>query len=188
MKLTKTFFQNKPTLTLAQDLLGKVITYKSPAGVISGIINETEIYIQTDEASHTFGGKITKKNKTMFEEGGHLYVYFTYGMYYCMNIVSEKSGFGSGVLIRSVIPYKGEDLMIKNRNYTKKNLKDLSNGPAKVTMSFGIDKNFDGINLLSKDSNIYLEDIDYKPEKILTSPRIGISKAKEKLWRFYFLK
>ncbi len=188
MKLTKTFFQNKDTLTLTQDLLWKVITYESPNGIISWIINETEAYMETDEASHTFGWKITNKNKIMFEEAGHLYVYFTYGMYYCANIVSEKSGFWSGVLIRSVIPYIWEDLMIKNRNYTKKNLINLSNWPAKFTLAFWIKKEFNWINLFENNSKIYLEDIWYKPKNIISSPRIGISKAKEKLWRFYFKK
>lgn len=186
MRLTKIFFQNKDTLTLAWDLLWKVITHKTSNWVISWIINEVEAYIQHDEASHTFWWKVTKKNRVMFEEWGHLYVYFTYWMYYCANIVSEKKWFWSWVLIRSIIPYIWEDLMIKNRKWEGKNNKLLSNWPAKFTIAFDISKNHNWIYLLDDKSDIYLEDIWFKTPKIKKSKRIWISKWIDKLWRFHF--
>ncbi|MDD3303063.1 MAG: DNA-3-methyladenine glycosylase [Candidatus Gracilibacteria bacterium] len=186
MRLDSNFFHNKNSVDLAKDLLGKVITKITSNGVISGIINEVEAYREDDEASHTFGGRKSQRNEVMFREAGHLYVYFTYGMYYCMNIVSEKSGYGAAVLIRSVIPYKGEELMIKNRKWQGKDIKELSNGPAKVCLAFDITKKDNGINLLEDNSIIFLEDVGYKVHKINVSKRIGISKGVEKEWRFWF--
>ncbi|MDD3646594.1 MAG: DNA-3-methyladenine glycosylase [Candidatus Gracilibacteria bacterium] len=186
MKLQKTFFENKDTLTLAKDLLGKVLVRKTKEGMIKGIINETEAYIEEDEASHSYKGKKTKRNEIMFKEHGHIYVYFTYGMYHCINIVSERKGYGSAVLIRSVIPIEGENIMIKNRNWHRKNSKELANGPAKVCLAFDIDKLYNGLCVLDEVSDIFLEDIGYKVPKIKKSSRIGISKGIDKKWRFYF--
>lgn len=183
MKLNQSFFE-KDTLIVAKELIGKILTYKSEKGTIKGIINETEAYTEEDEACHTFGGKKTKRNQTMFCKGGHLYIYFTYGMYHCSNIVTEKEGRGCAVLIRSVIPIAGIEIMKKNRNHKKENPKDLSNGPAKVCMAYGWDKNHNGIDTTKKDSQIYIEDLEYIPENITQTQRIGISKAKELDWRF----
>nr|MDD3720650.1 DNA-3-methyladenine glycosylase [Candidatus Gracilibacteria bacterium] len=190
MKLTSSFFNEKDSVLLAQDLLGKAFTKITPEGIISGIINETEAYREDDEASHSYGGKKTKRNEVMFKEAGYLYVYFTYGMYNCMNIVSEKEGYGGAVLIRSVIPYKGIELMISNREKFKgkkvNNIKKLSNGPAKVCIAYDIDKKDNGINLLDNNSPIFIEDIGYKLPKVNISKRIGISKGVDKTRRFYF--
>lgn len=184
MRLDNTFFENKDTLTLAQDLLWKVITKITPEGVISGIISEVEAYNQDDPASHCYGGK-TQRNQSMFLSAGHMYVYFTYGMHFCCNIVSGEAGYGSGVLLRAIFPYEWRERMIQNRNYTQKNLKNLTNGPAKLTQALWIGKNFDGINLLDTNVPIYLEDMWYEVWKIYSWPRIGISKAIEKPWRFW---
>lgn len=186
MKLDKSFFENKDTITLAKDLLWKVITKVTPEGIISGIINETEAYIETDEASHSFLWKKTLRNEVMFKESWHLYVYFTYWMYHCLNIVSEIAGYGSAVLIRSVIPYAWTDIMIKNRNWQNKNLHDLVNWPAKLCLAFWVTKKDNWINILESSSTIFLEDILYKVPEIKISKRIWISKGTDKDWRFWF--
>lgn len=185
-RLSKTFFENKDTISLAKDLLWKVLVKKTKEGTIKWVINEVEAYIEDDEASHSYLWKKTKRNELMFKDAGHLYVYFTYGMYHCVNIVSEKENYGSAVLIRSVIPLKWIDLMIKNRHWENKNLKELSNWPAKLCIAYAINKVHNWLYILENNSDIYLEDILYNISKIKSSTRIGISRAKNKKWRFYF--
>jgi DNA-3-methyladenine glycosylase len=183
MRLDKDYF-DKDTLDLAQDLIGKVFVYESSKGVIKGIINETEAYNEEDESCHAFKGNRTKRNEVMFWEAGHFYIYFTYGMYYCSNIVSGPSGKGEAVLIRSVIPIEGEDIMRENRNWSKKGLKGLCDGPAKFCMAYGFDKKFNGLDLLDRGSGVYVEDLGYKPKKVFRTQRIGISKSTHLDWRF----
>lgn len=190
MKLLHSFFENKKTLDIAKELIGKVLVYESPKGIIKGIINETEAYTEDDESCHAYNGKKTKKNEIMFKRYGHLYVYFTYGMYHCINIVTAEENKGEAVLIRSVIPYdeNSKELMINNRfkesptPYALRSV--LCNGPAKLTLAYGFDKLFNGLDLLDMKSKIYLEDLKIKPKKIENTTRIGISKAKDLPWRF----
>ena len=197
-RLDYRFFQDKDTVYLAKDLLWKIIVRNTRNWILSWIINETEAYIEDDEASHTFGGKKTMRNDVMFKNAWHLYVYFTYGMYHCMNIVSENQDYWSAVLIRSIIPLEWIEKMLENRkimqnkkwkiknNYEKYLLKNLCNWPAKVCIALGVDKLYNWIDLLAKSSDIYLEDIWYETREVKTWTRIWISKAKDKLWRFYF--
>ena len=175
---------DKDTLELAKDLIGKVFVYESRKGVIKGIINETEAYNEEDESCHAFNGNRTKRNEVMFWRAGYFYIYFTYGMYYCSNIVSGPKDKGEAVLIRSVIPIAGEDVMRENRNWAKRGLRGLCDGPAKFCMAYGFDKSFNGYDLLSRDSRVYIEDLGYKPKEIRKTSRIGISKAKHLDWRF----
>ncbi len=194
MRVNYDFFKNRNTIDIAKDLIGKVLVLKTKDNnFIKGIINETEAYTEDDEASHTFNGK-NKKNSVMYYRFGHLYVYFTYGMYYCCNIVTNEKNKGDAVLIRSVFPIEGLEIMKKNRiKFNKKNKirfnninnKNLTNGPAKVCIAYGISLNDNGLDLLSKNSHIYLEDLGYIPKKIEITKRIGISKAKELKRRFY---
>ena len=192
MKLVHSFFEDKKTLDIAKELIGKVLVYESPKGIIKGIINETESYTEDDESCHAYNGKKTKKNEVMFKRFGHLYVYFTYGMYHCINIVTAEENKGEAVLIRSVIPLdeKSKELMIKNRfKDSSVSLKPsssvaLCNGPAKLTLAYGFDKSFNGVDLLDKNSKIYLEDLKIKSKQIQQTTRIGISKAKDLPWRF----
>jgi DNA-3-methyladenine glycosylase len=186
MRLDLNFFHDKDSLTMAQNLLWKVLTKTTPNWIISGIINEVEAYRQDDEASHTYWWRKSERNEVMFRDAGHLYVYFTYGMYHCMNIVTEESGYGAAVLIRSVIPYKWEDLMIKNRKWQWKKSSDLVNWPAKVCLAYDISKQDNWINLLLDNSTIFLEDVGFKVPKVQVSKRIGISKWVDKDWRFWF--
>jgi len=121
MKLTRSFY-TRPTLLVAPDLLGKYLVHHTPLGKISGEVNEVEAYHGLeDPASHAFHGP-TPRTRIMFGEGGFSYIYFTYGKHFCMNVITEKSGRAGGVLIRSVIPDEGLDIMKKKsgrENFTR---------------------------------------------------------------------
>ncbi len=175
-------FFRKDSRELAKDLLGVILVHKTKDGTTSGVIVETESYHEDDEASHTFGGK-TRRNRAMFGPGGHAYVYFTYGMHYCFNVVAGEAGVGEGVLIRALKPINGIDLMKKRRN--KNNLKELCNGPAKLTQAMAITKANYGMSLF-EGGDLYLKPPDEKHTfSIETGLRIGIGKAQEKPWRFW---
>ncbi len=182
--LPKTFY-SRDTITVAKCLLGKKIVRKIGKFEISGIIVETEAYRHRDDpASHAFR-KITERNKAMFEEVGKAYVYFTYGMHYCFNVVARNSKFEAGaVLIRAIIPEKGIKIMEKNRGI--KDIKKLANGPAKLTQAMRITKEHYGIDLTTN-SKLFITEGVNKPGKIIASPRIGIKNATDKLWNFKIL-
>lgn len=184
-KITSSFFKDKTSFKLAKQLLGKELVHKSSTGVISGIINEVEVYIEEDEASHSHKGRKTSRNEAMFLSGGHSYIYFTYGMYYCLNITSGVQNKGEAVLIRSILPKEGIELMKKNRNYSKDNIKDLTNGPAKLTQALDLNLTHNKLKITDLKSKLYLQETVLEPKEILSSPRIGISKNKNKLWRYY---
>ena len=178
--LPKKFYQ-RDTVVVAKDLLGKKLVRRIGNYEMSGIIIETEAYRHKDDpASHAFR-KITDRNRVMFEEVGMAYVYFTYGMHYCFNVVAKKSKIPAGaVLIRGINPEKGITRMEKNRDV--KNLKNLTNGPAKLTQALEITKQHYGMDLTKK-SEIYIED-GLKIKKIKKSTRVGIKNGKEMLWNF----
>jgi len=178
--LTREFYL-RDTVSVAKNILGKRIIRKVGNQKASGIITETEAYRHTDDpASHAFG-KITDRNKVMFGEVGIAYVYFTYGMHYCFNVVARSPRVAAGaVLIRAMEPEIGIEEMLRNRNSV--NLKDLTNGPAKLTQALQITKEHYGLDLTKK-SELYITD-GIKPRKIIESPRIGIRKATDKLWNF----
>lgn len=173
-------FLEKSTIEAAKYLIGKIIVRLDDQGnALGGIITETEAYLsEGDESSHSFCGK-TKRNAAMFEKAGTIYVYKSYGLHLCMNIVSESEGIGAAVLLRSIEPTLGIEQMIINRK-TEDN-KRLCKGPGNLTKALGviIDDNFKHLN----DSNIYLYDSNFKLEYQETE-RIGISKSKELLLRF----
>ena len=148
---------------------------------MSGTIIETEAYRHKDDpASHAFRN-ITDRNKIMFGEVGIAYVYFTYGMHYCFNVVAKKMKTSAGaVLIRGIVPEKGIKKMQENRNI--ENLKNLTNGPAKLTQALEITKEHYGIDLTKK-TELYIEE-GLEIKKIKKSPRIGIKDGKEMLWNF----
>ena len=169
------------TKQVAKDLLGKTLVRKIGTKVLSGVITETEAYKgKKDPASHA-SRKKTERNKIMFGEVGVAYVYFTYGMHYCFNVVAKKSKIPAGaVLIRGINPEKGIEKMEKNRNV--KNFKNLTNGPAKLTQALEITKEQHGVDLTKK-SKIYIED-GLCIKKIKKSTRVGIKNGKERLWNF----
>ncbi len=171
-------FYTRDTVIVAQALLGKILVYSSPQGVVSGRIVETEAYIAEDPANQAFKG-ITSRNKVMFGEAGHAYIYFIYGKYYCFNVVTLP---GEAVLIRALEPTKGVDLMCQRRKTD--NTLALCSGPAKLVMAMGITPEMNGKDIT--DGNLVIEDAPViPPEAIVTTNRIGIVKAAEKPLRFY---
>jgi DNA-3-methyladenine glycosylase len=166
---------------VAKELLGKKLTRKIGNYEMSGTIIETEAYRHKDDpASHAFRN-ITDRNKVMFGEVGIAYVYFTYGMHYCFNVVAKKMKTSAGaVLIRGIVPEKGIKKMQENRNI--KNLKNLKYGPGKLTQALEITKEHYGIDLTKK-IEIYIEE-GLEVKKIKKSTRVGIKNGKEMLWNF----
>jgi len=189
-KLDRKFYLND-TLEVAKKLLGKTFVRVLNGVTLAGKITETEAYVgAVDKSAHSFNGK-TKRNEVMFAEGGHLYVYFTYGMYFCANVVTGKAGVGDAVLLRSMEPLHGLSLFSKNRfgktEITKREEINLLNGPAKICMAFNITKNENGVDLLGNE--LFILDSESVPEqKIMTTERVGISKSKDLPWRFYIRK
>lgn len=174
--LKKSFF-NKPTIKVAKNLLGKFLVHKN----LVGKIVETEAYLKNDPASHAFKGK-TERNKSVFGRPGISYVYFTYGMHYCFNVVTNK-GFGEAILIRALEPVEGVEIMKKNRKMNE--IKNLCSGPAKLTIALGIIRKEDGVDLTNKNSSLKLMQGKKEKFKIVATQRVGISQAKEKPYRFY---
>jgi DNA-3-methyladenine glycosylase len=171
---------NLDSVEAAPLLLGWIICRRLPEGVVKLKIVETEAYHQNDPASHSFSG-LTKRTAPMFKQSGHIYVYFTYGMHYCLNLVTGPEGEGQAVLLRAGEPIEGMELMMKNRNTSKNN---ISNGPGKLAQAIGIkDTSLSGEKL--NKSSIWLEPVADEQPKYITSKRIGISKAVDQPWRFY---
>jgi DNA-3-methyladenine glycosylase len=171
---------HQPASKVAPLLLGCELERKVNGQTIRVRIVETEAYDQTDAASHSFKGRTTRTD-IMFGKPGYLYVYFTYGMHYCCNIVTDAEGLGSAVLIRAVEPIEGEDYMQKLRTSIGV---ELCNGPAKLCQALSIDKNLNGHDL-----ELFPLRLVYKPALpasfIVQTRRVGISKAKDVPWRFY---
>ena len=181
--INSSFFK-KPTVEIAKQLLGMELIYMSPKGPIGGIISETEAYTQDDPACHAFGGKKTKRNEPMFLSAGHIYIYFIYGMYHCLNIVTEKDGIGAAVLIRELIPTYGLKQIQDNRPKVKQQRHWL-NGPGKLMLGLGIPTELNKTSLFDSETPLKLSK-KYSPKMIRKLPRIGISKGQEKLWRFRY--
>ena len=147
MSIIPRSFYARDTVEVAQDLLGKILVRKINGHTLSGIIVETEAYRYKDDvASHSFGG-MTERNKAMFDEVGKAYVYFTYGMHYCVNAVARSPDYEAGaVLIRSIIPQRGINFMSKQRK--AREISNLTNGPAKLTQALKITKKEYGENII----------------------------------------
>ncbi len=179
-------FYLRLTLTIAKELLGKFLCRKAGKKLLIGKIVEVEAYLgEKDPASHAYRGK-TKRNEVMFRQGGHLYVYFTYGMHFCANVVTEEKGIGHAILLRGIEPVEGIETMRRNRKFTRerKDNQNLTNGPAKLCEAFGIAREQNGTDLLG--SNIFITEGERIPKsKIGVSSRIGIRHGTEKQWRFY---
>lgn len=180
-------FLQQPVEMVAEKLLGCILERTIDGVCICVRIVETEAYDQDDAASHTYHGQTTR-NQVMFGLAGHLYVYFTYGMHYCANIVTGQAGYGSGVLIRAVEPIPGESsrdgMAILGKNRDGKTGTILTNGPGKLTQALGIDFALRGHDLHGYP--LRLRTGSLRPgETVQTSPRIGISKAKDAHRRYY---
>lgn len=183
MRIMPRGFYSRDTVTVARELLGKTLVREIDGKIVSGVIVETEAYkYKEDPASHAFGGK-TDRNRAMFEKVGNVYVYFTYGMHYCVNAVARDSNVESGaVLIRSLAPDKGIEFMIKQRKTNQ--ISNLTNGPAKLTQALKITKEQYGADLTKKSSLYIAEMQKISNYSIESRPRIGIKKATDKMWNF----
>lgn len=186
-KLPLSFYIQSDVLEISRQLLGKYLCTYINNQLTTGMIVEVEAYrAPEDRASHAYGMRRTKRNESMYLEGGHAYIYFTYGLHTLFNIVTNQKGIPHAILIRAIEPKEGIDIMLQRRNKSKIE-RNLTAGPAILTQALGITLQDNGENLLG--SKIWLEDkgIDITESNILTSPRIGIDYAGEdKLlpWRF----
>jgi len=168
-------FYLRSTVQVALDLLGCVLIHKTMNGdLYSGIITETEAYTgPEDTACHSSRG-LTKRNRIMFGMGGLAYIYFIYGLYSMLNTVTEEKGKGCAVLIRSVEPLHGENLMMINR----KGRYPLVAGPGRLTEAFNITRNLNGTDMVTSDILYISEGIKFSADRIIKTPRIGIDYAK----------
>lgn len=174
------FERDAPAVAAA--LLNKVLVVTIDGAMCSGRITETEAYTQDDPASHTYRGR-TERNSIMFGEAGHLYVYLSYGIHHCLNVVTGHLGDGQAVLLRAIDPLDGIDVMRERRG--GRSDRDLSNGPGKLAQALGLGLDQNGLDLLSTDSIVAILDDGVGPPKHpRVGPRIGISKATAKPWRF----
>ena len=184
MKLSKSFYMQN-ALDAAQGLIGKVLTYHSPEGLVSGVIIEAEAYMGlTDRGSHAYNNR-GKDGRTavMYREGGVAYMYLIYGMYHCFNVVVNAENVPECVLIRAVMPLEGREIMEKRRPV--KDTRRLCDGPGKLCLAFGLDMRHYGMDLTGK--ILYIEDIYKENYGIEASKRINmgdIGEARDYLYRF----
>lgn len=169
------------TAALARDLIGKLVVRELPEGIVSGRIVETEAYVIGDAAGHAFRG-MTKRNRVLFLERGHAYIYLAYGTSYMLNVSSEKPGIGAGVLIRALEPRDGIVIMQKNRGVER--LRDLARGPGRLAAALRIDLSLDGHDLCQR-GPLWLAHGDGETGDIGQSVRIGITREADRPLRFY---
>ena len=175
MKLTREFY-TRNTIIVARDLLGKILVYNDGKTIYRGIIVETEAYINTKDDGAHFNKGLTDRTRIIDEIGGHIYIYTIYGMYLLFNIVTEKKGVHGAVLIRAIEPIEGIQQMYQNRynrrynSSTNREKINLTNGPAKFVMAYGMTKEIYGVDLVG-DSRIWIED----------RPKIGRASCRERV-------
>ena len=186
-KLPREFYTRTNVLTVARELLGKLLVVPAPDRTrVSGIIVETEAYRgPLDRASHAYGGRRTKRTETMYGIGGTVYIFFVYGMYNQFNVVTNGEDVPHAVLVRALEPVEGIELMRQRRH--RQPDRNLTNGPGKLCIAMGIDRSLDRANLLGND--VWLEAGEEIPlRRIASGPRIGIDYAEQwvdKPWRFW---
>lgn len=190
-KLPRNFY-NRDTITVSKELLGKYLVHNVEGEELIGKIVEVEAYKgPIDKAAHSYNKK-TDRNKIMYGPPGHVYIFHIYGMYYCMNVVTEKIDMPCAVLIRALEPISGIDSMSKNRynksinDLGKNELKNLTNGPGKLCIAMGLNKSNYGDDLL--EDRLYIAEGVNEKFDIVTTKRINIDYAEEAIhfpWRFY---
>jgi DNA-3-methyladenine glycosylase len=171
----------RTTVGLARYLIGKVVVHDLPGGRVSGRVVETEAYLVGDPACHAFRGP-TPRNRALFLERGHAYVYVAYGTSLMLNVSSEGRGVGAGVLIRALEPLEGIAIMEKRRGVAQ--FRDLTRGPGRLASALGVSMAQDGLDLCAAE-RLWLGRIDRRRGPIGASVRIGITKAAERVLRFY---
>jgi len=169
------------TIALARFLIGTVLVRELPEGVASGRIVETEAYVVGDAAGHAYRG-MTPRNRSLFLERGHAYVYLAYGISYMLNVSSEMPGIGAGVLIRAIEPLEGIPIMRGNRGIER--LRDLARGPGRLATALRVDRGLDGLDLC-REGPLWLAPGDREAGAIGRSIRIGIARDANRLLRFY---
>lgn len=180
-------FYQRPTLQVAQELLGCVLLHESETGRTAGIIVETEAYLQDDPACHAYRRK-TERNAPMFGEAGTVYVYQIYGMHYCFNVVTAAEGIGEAVLIRALEPIEGIELMEQRRfaerpNHHPPKIRNLCNGPANLVKAMDINKSMNFWSLIESDLSILKA--ENPTFETVTTTRIGITQGAGLPYRFY---
>jgi DNA-3-methyladenine glycosylase len=176
-------FYDRDAAVVARDLLGGVLRHETSDGVISGRIVETEAYLGPhDPASHSAVGR-TARTWHMFGPPGTAYVYFIYGMHWCVNAVTGADGYGAAVLIRAVVPLEGVALMRARRPKARRD-RDLASGPGKVCAAFGITREHDGVRLTGASALSICSGEVVPDDLVEAGPRVGISKAVEWPLRF----
>lgn len=179
MKLQRKFY-SRSTKAIAKDLLGKILVHETDEGILKGRIVETEAYLGFNDPGSIGYRKVKNIPKSLLKEPGHTFVYFTYGNHWMLNVVAKKAGLLGAVLIRALEPLEGIEIMKKNRETN--DIKNLTNGPGKLTKAFGIEKKHDGLDLTK--SNLFIEKSNEK-FKIVKTTRIGLSAGEDLLLRFY---
>ena len=176
-------FYARGALEVAPDLLNKVLVARDGR---TGRIVEVEAYRGADDpGSHGFRGR-TRRNATMFGPPGRLYVYFTYGMHWCANVVAETDGAAAAVLLRALTPLEGLDAMYAARGPVARRDRDLCSGPAKLTQALGIDGAFDGADVVANDRGVAIVDDGHPPPKDpAVTTRIGLTNGADLPWRFH---
>jgi DNA-3-methyladenine glycosylase len=169
------------TVELARALLGKVVVRELAGSIAAGRIVETEAYLQNDPACHAFRG-MTPRNRSLFLEHGHAYVYLCYGTSYMLNVSSEPGGIGSGVLLRALEPLFGIEHMQRNASHVK--LADLTRGPGRLAAALRVDRSHDGLNLFT-DQQLWIGSDGHEIESVGESVRIGLTKAADERLRFF---
>ena len=169
------------TVALAHFLIGKVVVRDLPAGRLAGRIVETEAYPPGDPAGHHFRGP-TPRIRSMYLSQGHAYIFFNYGAHFMLNVVSEPAGTAAAILIRALEPLQGIELMQVHRKTTR--LLDLTRGPGRLAAAFQIDRRHDGLDLCAPGS-LWLGVTRHRTDPIGKSVRIGITRAADRLLRFY---
>jgi len=186
-RVSPDFFLRKDTVRVAKDLLGKLLVVPAADGSrVSGMIVETEAYMGIqDKAAHGYGGRRTARNEITYAEGGHVYVFFVYGMYYQLNLVTGPAEHAHVVLVRAVEPVEGIEIMHSRRGPMPE--KNLTSGPGKLTIAFGIDRSYNGAHLSG--NRIWVEEYKkFRRSEISSGARVGIDYAEEFVnmpWRFY---
>lgn len=191
-KLNREFY-SRDTITVAKELLGKILVHRTEGHILKGKIVETEAYLGIgDKASHSYGGRKTKRVETMYDKPGTAYIYLIWGMYNCLNAITVEEGVPEGVLIRGIEPIKNIDRIVKYRfdkkieELTKYERNNISNGPGKLTMALNIDRRLNKEDLCG--DSLYIESDKNEKFKIIETSRIGIDYAEEAIeypYRFY---
>ena len=180
MRLRRPFFA-RPAPEVAPDLIGKLLI-RADEGLVARIV-EAEAYMQHDPACHAHRGK-TARNAPLFGEPGHAYVYFTYGMHWCLNTATGEVGVGQGVLLRAAEPLEGLELLRGRRGGVRD--RDLLRGPARLAQAFGLDGTWSGRDLCgpAAGSPLHLADDGTRP-RVTTGGRVGVALAADLPWRFF---